>query len=387
MFIELEDDLFDGIEKINDAYDERIQAIDHLFEAMNSGKHIVYAKYSNLQKVYRQETFGKRTREYVKWISDKYVQIYSCRDMVDGLITLSYKYDSVKRIERGDKTVFCLPIDMCVNITETKLLTEDDADGIFYIQMAKYVLSQKIGNSIFSLCLENDSYYGSHSEPKIDLIVKSRKIALCICDTDKDYPEDSIGGTCKNVRKAFNKAKKEIAIDLLELPVREKENLFTAEVYSFFSDKKLVHVLAEKYSENRVISDFFDIKEGVKYKRILNRSEMWDHFYRDIVKTCEERGFCDLSLTERDGEEKYIDGIGSKLCDVVADVLFAKNKTKLKTALSFSNAKVDETFNSIDRILSRIPEYVYKYWETICKKMFTWGCCLNDVAFPATRTR
>ncbi len=381
MYIIIEDDVFENLEQIDDAFDPRIMAIDHLFDAMIKGKHIVYSDIKNLIKIKNIEKLGARTRQYVGWIIKEYAQIYSCKSIITKYLSVSTKYKKIS--EKED--YFEVPLEYVLDIGETKLLTENESDAKFYQQLSKYRYKQKQLNGIFDVCFENDSYHGANGVSKIEQLAEGNKIVLCVADTDMDFPGDAKKSTFKGVNGAIKKAKQRIATDLLDFPVREKENLFPAMVYSKFTDVPIIRVISEKYPEDEAINNFFDIKDGIKYKKVLNPQEKWKKYYNALMSDCEKENICNKNLGEDDGDKCYISGIGEKICDNVAEVLFTGNIKQTREAFNMNDEEATSICGKRYELLSEMPDFVKENWKVIAKSLFNWGCCINISRYPAQR--
>ena len=96
MFIVIEDDVFEDIDKIQDPFDIKIRAIDALFDSMYRGKHVVYCSVKNLITIKNNNIFGLRTQKFVMWLLKEYTRVYSCKEIVTTYISISGEYKSVK---------------------------------------------------------------------------------------------------------------------------------------------------------------------------------------------------------------------------------------------------------------------------------------------------
>ena len=383
MLIVLEDDVFDEIENAKSSYDDVIQAVDRLFDGMYMGKHLVFTKLNNLNKIKNNSLFSPRTIDFTQWISRKYSQIYSCKDLVEAYISVSTKYKKVAR--NKTKNFIEVPIKFVIDISATKLLTENESDAKFYEMLAKYVFNKK-GKGYCTFKYEKESYHGGNGFDTIVQVAENDGFALILVDSDMDYPEGKHGTTYKKVNEAYKNIKDKIPVEMVVLPVREKENLIPASIYNRISDCGLVKVISDKFSDNEVITNFFDIKDGVKYKKINNHTAKWEEYYGELLSECKKQHVCNAE--ETDNMDKYfVSGIGGKLCDVIATLLFEE-----KTDISgnnqlncYSDEQVNEFLNNRDAILESLPEFIFNNWEYLANKIFSWGCCIDVKAYPAQR--
>lgn len=361
MFIIIEDDVFFDLEKVKDPFDPRIKVIDALFESMINGKHIIYSNIRNLDKVKKITYLGHRTKQYVSWIIKEFTRVYSCKNIVDIQVYVSCNYEELEIEDNHIK----VPLNYFSVINETKLLTENETDANCFSMITEYIMEKQNIGSSFKICFENDAFHGGNGKDKILQLAQKNVIVICIADTDMDFPNDSRKSTYKGVNDAIKKVKNKIIIQLFELPVREKENLIPATIYNKYTDSGLIKVISQTFPNDEIVSNFFDIKDGVKIKKILKPSDKWLKYYRKLIEECKKNNICcEENLKKGDLDSKYIYGIGDKLCDTVCEAIFCSESNEL---------------------LSSIPEFEIRNWELISKVLFTWGCCLNQERFPAQR--
>lgn len=105
---------------------------------------------------------------------------------------------------------------------------------------------------------------------------------------------------------------------------REKENLFPPSVYLLLCQEctDLLTTL-NKFIDNEKIIKYFDIKDGVKYKKYKICG--WKQYYKSVIEEFEKTGAYRLPI-EGDDLDKFIciKGIGDKMCDIACQALLGE---------------------------------------------------------------
>lgn len=387
MLIEIEDEIFQEVFKKEDPLDQNIMVLCSLFRSMLLCKHIVFASRKNLNMLVKNSGITSDIREFAQWILKEYVSVYACSSMVNIRAIASLSHDKVtyEEIEQKGKVIY-VPFSHFYDVNECKMLTEHESDSLFYQRISRYVYLKKKDRFFYTIKYENDSYHGSNGPTKIAQVSQTHKLVLCFVDTDKAYHDGQRGSTYNGVKDAVTKAQKKIPIELMELPVREKENLFPPTIYYEFTDNNLIKVIAETYPDDVEISDYFDIKGGVKYKLIFSEEPRWHSYYDKLIQTCEREGICNTALTKDDMDKYYLVGIGDKLCDGVSEVLLTDDENAVnRNFTQFSDEKKNMINAARGEIMKRLPQRVEMYWEMIAGKVFDWGCCLSQESYPRIR--
>lgn len=385
MFIEIEEEIFTEIEK-KSCDDIIIVALEGLFDSMYKGMHIVYASPQNLIKLSSNMKLSERIRNFIKWITREYIWIYSCEDKIKTKLIISKNKSKVEYIK--DKGIIYLPIGKVFTINATKLLTEHTSDAVLFKRITTHVLNIKELNSFFSIYFEDDSYYGGNGPDKINQIQNTNRIVLCIVDSDKDYQDGKNGDTYSIVNKAVKNAKEYIPIELYTLGVREKENLFSASIYKEFKNLLLIEIIDEKFSNDMNLIRFFDIKEGIAYKYLVQKDEKWDFYYNALLEECKKRGIEFNPIINEKTPKYLLPGIGGKLCDKVAEVLLTTDDVNAVIEKHFTDMSLEKRNLLVENrndILNRLPICLRTEWDRITEYLFSWGCALNCNRLPYMR--
>lgn len=383
MFIEIDETILNEVDEIEDPVDHRIIIINALFDSMMKNKHIVYCNRDGLAMIRDNQCFSPYIREYVRWVLKEYVQIYSCKSLVKTRVLVKNGIDHVEYSEG----LISVPLSCFFSVNESKLLTEHESDAKFYLNIARFIKEKKKLSNYYGVCFENDSYHGANGPAKLEQLAEAttKKLVLCIVDSDKEYPQGSKGATFIGINNKYKKIKKRLPIELFALKVREKENLIPATIYCNFSDCELISLIASEFPDDEVIADFFDIKDGIKYKKLVNEDSRWTGAYGDLLTECIVRNPLPDQIEEEDFDKVYLSGIGDKLCDRVATALFSNGDATWKDEFSFPSAQIEKIETEIPQMLGFLPKNVLSHWEELFSIIFAWGCCVSKEKYPAIR--
>ena len=141
MFIEIDEGAFDCIEDVDDANDARIRIINRLFTSMIDEKNIVYASRRNLKKLLDCNQINPEVKKYISWIMKNYINVYACRGYIKKKINASMHHEEVTY--NTDETIIFVPFKKFRDVSETKMLTENENDSIFYQRIANYIYRRK----------------------------------------------------------------------------------------------------------------------------------------------------------------------------------------------------------------------------------------------------
>lgn len=378
MWIELPDELEKDILNINNEYDKLASVLNELFESMYKGKHVIYCSPDLLVLLSNNCFITNKMKSYIKWILNKYLLFYSAEDIMDYKIIVT----SDEKI-RVSNCIYYVPYEILYDIRETSFITEHESDAVFY----KYIfdhINKYFKCNDYSVCLENISGHGTNIPSTIDECLKKNRITLCITDSDKDYDNCDYGGTYKKAKEVYDDRKDDSIFMLDVLGVREKENLFSPNIYKEFSKQhiKFLTVL-EKFIDNENVIKYFDIKEGVKYQQYLD--SFWLSYYLTVVDELKNEKIFHLPK-ENEEEGKYccISGIGRHLNEEVCMALLCDKEEfeKIKNSGKYNKKKLQLIVNWRKTLNDLLPDFIFEEWVRLYKIMFSWGCCMSENTKP-----
>lgn len=380
MWIEIPDEIDEYLYRINNAMCKSSIAINTLLGSMLKGQHIVYASRKLLNMIEQLDYIDQSNKIFMKWIKQQYIYIYAGRDIVQHKIIVSTDTDEISSV--GDD--YIVPLEYFYDFRETKLLTEHETDGRFFEDICHFIRKDKKTSDLYSIKFENDSCHGSNVGSKITQNALDNRIAICVLDSDREMKGSGRGDTYKGANKSYKKIKENHIMLLNTLESREKENLFPPSAYMLLcEEKRTLLTVLEQFVEEEKIIKYFDIKDGIKYKKY--KTNGWEKYYKEVIDELIKAKIYKLPQPE-EKEDNFIcmEGIGDKICDVVCQVLLGTEVTSEEIldsrGVSETNKqKIREMRKSIRDVL---PTYMYLEWEQIYKLLFSWGCCIEKKKLP-----
>lgn len=381
MWIEIPDEIDEYLSNIDDAMSKASLAINALLESMLRGQHIVFASRGLLNKISNLSYINPSNKAFICWIKQKYIYLYGCRDIIEYKISVTTDTDVISIVDN----IYKVPLEFFYDFRESKLLTENESDGEFFIDIYNYIKKNKKIGDFYSVKFENDSCHGANVASKITQNAKENRIAICILDSDREMKGSKVGATYIGARRSFNKVKNNHIMLLEKLDAREKENLFPPIIYMLLcEEKKVLLMVLHKFIEEEKIIKYFDIKDGIKYKKY--KINGWESYYKAVIDELIRAGI--YKLPQQNEEEKddfiCIEGVGEKICDVVCKVLLEEevNSEEILNKRGMSEEKKEKVREIRKSLKDILPEYMYTEWEQIHKLLFSWGCCISENKLP-----
>lgn len=253
---------------------------------------------------------------------------------------------------------------------ESYLLGEFADDCKFYEKLAENDIDRR-GLTSYRVRFKHENGGGGSTHTMYGVFQSERRPCICITDSDKKYPSDSVQGTASQVLHV-NDVKEPLS-NIMIVNVHEIENLAPRNLidlglssqanYTSFSD-----ALAEIQSIQRAFPNesFIDLKNG------LNRFQM--RSYRTS----------DPSLFN------YFNRVLKRSGLVVRrDTYLCLSRTTCTTSKNCSCLLLHpiKSLKIIKGIANHptcfvgygVPPFGAKHWEAIGSKLFTWGCAYRSV--------
>lgn len=381
MWIELPDEIENYIVNIKDAMSIQSLALNTLFDSMLKGQHIVFATRKLLNIIEKLDYVNPSNRDFIGWIKQHYVMLYEGRDILEYKIVVTVESDVIE----VNSNIYMVPLIYFCDFRESKLLTENESDGRFFIGIYNFVKNNEKTSSVYDVKLENDSCHGANVSSKILQSASDNRIAVCILDSDREMKNSATGATYKGANNSFKKVRKNHIIILRALGVREKENLFPPKAYMLLrKDKNIFLTVLDRFIDSEKIIKYFDIKDGVKYKKYNIKG--WEAYYKDVILELKKEGLYKLPTNDEINNLEFIclEGVGEKICNMLNDILLEDGntceETLKKSSLSEDNKREIRDFRN--SLQSFLPEYIYEEWKQIHKLLFSWGCCISKKSLP-----
>ncbi|MFZ5354691.1 MAG: hypothetical protein ACOZCL_18470, partial [Bacillota bacterium] len=377
-----------------DIYTPEIIALNNIAIAYREGYHIIIASLEVLELLNKLEILDKSSRSIYNNLLSKFTFLESYEQCFTCCIIISSNECRFERNENNSKIVYQVPLVYFQNLSVLHpciLLAEDISDCEFYFKMGIKFLKEM--NHYMNVKLQFDWCNGGgyNSYKWLKYHVESERVVLSIADNDKSYPEDRIGETLHELKKVFLANKNSSIIDLYELEVREKENLISPSIYMLCSNitsKDTIDKLAkiELHDKHQEKLRYLDIKDGIIAKKLKNCSQL-KSYYSELFTDISDLISCTIEEIDlQDDDTILMNGIGNSLNAFVKDVLDDGLESKLLEVKNRPNISkeyienIESKIKTKSNLVSFIPSYIKSDWESLCKKIISWGCCHEIIA-------
>ncbi len=249
-------------------------------------------------------------------------------------------------------------------VSQTNVLAENMDDSYFFKYIGDYFIRKSKICGI-RLCYNNDMGGGDTTSVKYcEYAGKSEVLCLSILDGDKKYAGSKYGDTYEKTMKEDRREPFNCSLYGTTM-VREVENLLPSFLYMNDSNYKRHEIV-----ENGMDFDmsFFDLKEGLYYKRLWEESERnyWKSVFKDIEKVQEKIALAQELAGLSGSVQEYKDVVGK-------DVVVSGFGSKMFSYILANKSEELENINFED--LNSIA--LKQEWDKIGGLMMKWCCSTN----------
>lgn len=396
MLIEIDTTVKEQIEKNIDNLDEyspEIEIIEEIARSHFNNNHIIIAKKEVSKYFSKFKLLDRKVNKIYNTIHHRSAQDKMYKKLLSQYIRILSDEFEFKVKEENNKRIYEIPLSYLRNNTflrESVLVTENLRDAKLYKSMAKKYIKEVTKSNIVVKLEEmhgggNDLYLSYENK------INEDRFVICISDSDKKYPQDKIGDTCRQAIGIYNKYKKDKVIHMYTLNVREKENLISPSLYMLCSNgvnmdslKKLI-ILESNNNPNSEFLKYLDIKDGVDRRAYEGKDEKYINYLGKIITEYPELVACDLDRKLQD-QDKIILGAGSNAIDSFERDILNDNienilEKKVKALEKNNNLSIHKEINELkskieikDNLFINIPEYIKSDWYGLCDIIIAWGC-------------
>lgn len=377
MLIELTDDFVDGLYSLEDEQD-KAKAFSLVENALNQVRyhhHIVVMSLQSIKTLKNDGRLGHNCKQIIQWMENNIQNLNSIRQQIDLIVELTFCKTTCFSVINSKKSTYSININDLDEFKESILITENATDYDFYLGVFNWI----DGNNFYSTQLKNIPSYGANADKTIISNDTDKEFICCIFDSDKSFNEDANGSTLKNaINGDKQRTNRCFPFYLYALPVKEKENLFPYSEYLYgpnieLNTKNLINLLVKETNEE--LLRFFDLKDGIKYKRLNKNNKKWRALYLPFINKCITNGVCASTCICSgckkgsckdcsNADKKYIAGIGDKLLEGASKKFF--NDIRLK----FDNStKHDSIFGN--------QKFILDIWKEIAHLLLNFGCSIS----------
>ncbi|PHB52893.1 hypothetical protein COE92_18345 [Bacillus wiedmannii] len=400
MLIKIDDTVINQIQNSNPPLtevSEEVIALNNIATAISDGLHIITASLETLEFLYRFELLTHNSRRMYFNLFDKFTYLPAYEDFFCEYILVKNRDISFSRKRQGEHIIFEVPINhftRVMSISPSVLLSEDMSDCEFYEKIAKKFISENQQKINTNLQFRLVSGGGSGAFKSYEYELNKNNLVLTISDSDRTYPTDKIGSTLLKLRSVYNKYKQDRVTELIELDVREKENLISPSLYLLcynVCSKEYLLSLCELESSplHQEKLRYMDLKGGIRAESLKGNTarknylkELFDDASHLVACTFEE-------IDSKKDDFLIIEGIGGNLDKFSNDILddglerSLEQKKNLPAHTSVPEHVIRELEEKIlkkQKLFNNLPEYLKGDWEKLSKKIISWGCSNEPVA-------
>lgn len=348
MLIEIDASVIDYIENQPDEKPEIVEILAELARARKHGENILFASREVLKKLCVLHDFRDYTKSVYKAVLEESSQLHSLLGMLTYRIVLKSPDYPISVINESNSKTIYLPITFFEKTSlraKVVLLAENRNDADFFVYVAKtYIASQ--GNNLRRIVMDCECRGGGGSTTANEYKAiqdDTRGLCLCIADSDKKTPDDSLGDTARNL----------ILVDsddcvwthLHIMGARFIESMFPLRILSECFSSAHPETIRFLEAVDRGVRPesrlFFNMKKGLTYWEIAHngQGDEHKHYWKEVVDSvggCLPNDVCqtDLQCASRDKCDCYIvRGFGNDAMDTVRNILPTITPHKMNEAL------------------------------------------------------
>lgn len=360
MLIEIDVSVADSAVQGNDLSKRTLQL---LATSQSMGYHILWANRITLKKIISLSCLSDHDINIYRSILNKYVTVSSDYNKIGfKLLITTNQHTGIFQ----DKIVLNPLQNKDFNyVNKTRLLAENLLDTDLFKYIGVFSLREQGLENTINLVFEPDMGGGDTTYTKYNDYVNKMEI-LCVCILDGDRKHDDanapFGKTYRKVKTIHEKLNPFNCVCYGTEKLHEIENLIPHDLYLTDTNYKNNQIIKEQLNFDM---SFFDIKEGLKYKNIIDLKELdyWKKILKpyssviEQIEAAENLMQLDLASYKKVFEnDVFIKGFGSNLLNYVL------NKYKDKLEITTKN------------MLTHSQQYE---WEIIGKYIVQWCCAVT----------
>ena len=354
------------LDAINNKDRDSIIALDDLASNRRKGKNFIFAEKSVLEALYKADiSEGAKQVFYSLFSKSSEDKLYL--QAVNKYINVVDKVIEPQIGKNGNKEEFKVELKSLKDsdiYDYTVLITENQNDSEFYKLIGKYYARSK--NIIKSKIMFDPKPGGGDTTVKILSVTvnnATKKLCLCIVDSDKKFPKDTGGDTKKHIEKFIKEHPVQDIWKVIILDVHEIENLLpisyiekcSKDVSTSSNTIKFLNHLISSYPIPEAIF-YFDMKDGIKKEKFICKNPNNSEIQKKFNENANFRYYWHNYVISYGinintvSSEHIINGIGKKILE-----------------------KIIKEFSSQEISLEK-DDYLKDKWISLGRDIFSWGC-------------
>lgn len=324
MLIKIDDSLVEYIDLNKskpDLISLELQSLANLTLAYRDGKHILIGSLVALEYLKNLNLLEESSRRIFSFLYTRFSFLASYEEIFTEHIIVKSRDYGFQRIIDDTNQIFEVPITTFINfesVNKSVLICEDISDFEFYSGLAEKYFTEVFKNQNIKLEFELANGGGDNTWKLFKYHSDNKKICIAIADSDKDHPNGKVGGTLGKLKKEFSNHKNISISDLIELKVREKENLIPPSLYLICSNNSIKErlkklALLETIPSHQEKLLFIDYKEGLKVGKYKNDPVLREYF-ENLFSEMHDLTACSIDEIDQLSDESYIiEGLGTNI--------------------------------------------------------------------------
>lgn len=359
---------------INNKDRDSIIALDDLASSRRKGKNFIFAEKSVLETLYKAD-ISKGAKEVFKSLFNNSSEDKLYWQTVNKYINVVDKVIEPQIEKIGDAEELKVELKSLKDSDihdYTLLITENQSDCEFYKLIGQYYARSK--NIVRTKIMFDLKPGGGDTTVNIlSLTVnnETRKLCLCIVDSDKKFPKDTGGSTKEHIKNFIKKHPVQDIWKVIILDVHEIENLLPISYIEKCSKDIRTSSNTIKFLKDLIDSEaifYFDMKDGIKKEKFIckdfgdptikkkfykneNFRSYWEEYVKNYVK--------DMKNIQ---DEHIINGFGKKILE-----------------------RIIKEFSSKEISLEE-DGYLKGKWISLGRDIFSWGCVGDRILIKSKST-
>jgi hypothetical protein len=263
-------------QNINDLSNEVLTTLELLALARREGKHAVIGERETLKQLSECTQLSKLTREVYFKLYNDFTKFRTYISSVTQYIEIVSPCIEPNLFSSNNKIIIRISpkfIQDSESLQKTLLLCENINDCELYEFIAKTCRLWRNENFYLS-CERRGGGGNTISNEYVNVQNNSKRLCLCIVDSDRIAPEGKLGLTASKIKAESNPNC--IRTNLFILDIRELENLipnvFLEKIYLVGKDKQKAVTIFNEIQDSLAseIKFFLDVKQGSSMKEIIS---------------------------------------------------------------------------------------------------------------------
>lgn len=361
---------------------EDIKSLENIFIADYQKYHLVSGNINTLEKMHTLESISDLTRQRLSQLISSYSTEANFISNIKSKIIIDPYIKEMKHKREGaykynnyfiKADIYYIPLNYFKNpLSATNFICENITDCYFY----KFLLEKNNKINKYGMKFQLQGGGGNTIAQEIRNSLLSENIVLSVLDSDKDFPTQKKKSSIQT--KDIIKSGKRAVVKLVELPCREKENLYSLKMLENISEeselnRKLLG-LFNSMNDKGFDHAFLCIKKGIKFNHI--NVKYYEPIYEEIDRFFLECNLDDIKkgvfIPAFVGLKSYDKFFEPAVTDyLTSEVIRINNSSNRNKEIELS--KINKRYSGLSLILEDSVDFQRKFFETITQLMFEYA--------------